>query len=273
MAARYLTTKDVNLTTAVGGTINAGDDVNLLKWGEVYTNADLSSDDLNSLVLGPGFVSELKAQGADDLKAVVNNGGAGYYKDVAGSPYIELVSTGPTGVIVEIRCGPTGAGRRLFNEMDTERVYFFAATVATVGANCDWAAAEVGGGADVTFVSSSYQLATLWVGPDSTARVARDIGTANICGGTLLSTDSTNAPTAINLYSGTWKVLETGNLGTLTGKFGLVDFYDLKTPITVTARVCGPNVTIRYKKSTRSLVTWTSTAGDLGGGPIEIEED
>lgn len=274
MATRTITSVNTALLSALSGALSAGDTVYLDNYSTDYASADLSGTDLAAVKLTAGCGSRFAADTTAQLKLTCDRTSTGVFTNEGRCPYLEVVSTGPTGVIYEVRQAPQFAGRTLFDNCKVTKLYQTTPGSTRIGANCDLAASYWTSGTFEIQASTggSYVLTDLYIGGDASGVVRRDL--ANIYGvgpGTLRLDSTTITPSGVITLGGmTLVVVASGTIPTLQGSAGIVDFTQLRTPVTVSARLCGPGVSILYSKSSKGMVTWSDTSGDYGGGPREV---
>lgn len=265
MTTRTIQSSNVNLLAALGSTVNAADTVFINKYATDFTNGDISSADLTALTLTAGFAGTFKAEAGGQLKLVVNQSSTGVLTNQSSSPRIDLVSTSSTGVIYEIRNQPAVGGLLTLATLKCTNFYQVDRGNVRIGADVDMTNAYIDGGR-VEFVESNSFTTTTITADSGSVVLNRDVGTLNVEGDVEVTINSSYCtPTTINMRGGILIVAECGTIAALNGFSGLVDFTRVTVPTTVTARACGPGVTIRLPKS--GLVTFSGTSGDFGGGP------
>jgi hypothetical protein len=269
MADVYLASESTTLATALG-TVNAADSVFLQDFAVVYTNGDISGDDLTALTLTPGF--EGRFQGAGVLIAVVNQTSTGILKNQSNSGYIEFTSTSTAGVIYNVINQSSRADGQLHgNTADTQNWYNISG-VGFIETNYDVNTAWCYGGQLFirrTATAATFPLAGSLNVSGGFCELGRDVAQINVSGTgrlRLLNTDITPSGT-VNMDGGTIEVIETGawaNGGVLEA--GTIDLTQLKRSFTATSQTWHPGIIIRVKRTNSATMT-RATPTDLAGGP------
>jgi hypothetical protein len=266
MATRTITSANTTLTSALSGSLSAGDTVYINKFAIDFTNADLSATDLLNVTLTAGFAGTFKAEANGQLKLVVNQTSTGVVINQSASPRIDLVSTSSTGVIYEIRNQPAVGGLLTLSTLKCTNFYQVDRGNARIAADVDLTNAYISAGRVEFVEGNSFTTTLITVGDDAAVTLNRDVTTLNVEGDCQVTINSSYCtPTTINLRGGTLYVAECGTIAALNGTSGTADFSRVTIPTTVTARACGPGVEIILPKS--GLVTFSGTSGDFGGGP------
>ena len=266
MTTRTIASPATNLLTGLGGTVNAADVVYVNKFSVDYVLADLSASDLTSLTLTAGFSGTFKTGLSGQLKLVVNQASTGIFTNQSSSPQIDLVSTSSTGVIYEIRNQPAVGGVLNLSTLKCTNFYQTDRGSVRIAADVDLTNAYIAGGRVEFVEGASFTTTLITAGGSAAVTLNRDVTTLNVEGDSEVTINSSYCtPTTISMRGGTLNVAECGTIAALNGASGVVDFTRVTLPTTVTARACGPGVTILLPKA--GLVTFSGTSGDFGGGP------
>lgn len=271
MATRNITAIDPALITALGGTVTANDSVYLDRYGTAYSSADLSAYDLLLLHLTRGFSSELTAANGAQLKAVVDQTGAGVLLNEFSGKLLEIISTSSSGVIKTIINRPQDAAAtvRLNTMLVTSLLHLMGNLIveSAVNATTMWV---IGSKAYIRYGSNA--MTTLHVGNGGVATLERDITDVNVNGsGELLLNDTRVSPGGtVTLNGGTLKIARTGTITSMAGSTGVLDIRECETPFTVSARAFGPGVTILRRRTDYMTV---SSNNDVYGGPKTVIVD
>lgn len=245
MAVLRISVDSPDLVAALAATPGAADTVRINRFFRDFNaNTNISAADLAAIIFEPGFGGRFRNSDGGELVAVVNQTGTGYVLNASDSPRIELRSTSSTGVIARIEHAPArGDGQMQVGTCDCERLDVRGGLfVALQG--MDLAVAAVAAGHAV-FRSSSFALTTLECN-GGTAEVERDVGTVHLnAGATLVSTHSDFSPTTLNLNGGAWVPKQSGTVGTLNGRAGVIDLTQSERLPVFSAGELGPGVTIR----------------------------
>lgn len=271
MATRNITAIDPALITALGGTVANTDSVYLDRYATQYSSADLSAYDLTLLHLTRGFGSELTAANGAQLKAVVDQSGAGVLLNEFAGKLLEVISTSSSGVIKTIINRPQEASATVrLNTMLVTNLLHLAGNLiveSAVNSTTAWVIF-----ARAYFRYGSSAMTTLHVGNGGVATLERDVTDINVNGtGELLLNDTRVSPGGVTtLNGGTLKIGRTGTIASLAGSSGTLDLRECETPFTVSARAFGPGVTILRRRTDYMTV---SINNDVYGGPKTIIVD
>lgn len=272
MATRKDDTDNASLLAALGGTVNATDDVIVRNYARRYTTSDLSASDINSLMLGRDFKGAFSAaSGGSQLKVVVNNAGAGILTDASSASAVEIISTGPTGVVKEVRYQAANGHPMSVDAMDCDTLYATGAGSVAIGGTCDLATLHALGPNVSMIETATYPLTTVYCTAGSVG-LMRDLTTLHVMGTGVVTAKSTNVtPGTVNMKGGRYNMVLCGNHGTLQGEAGEIDQTSLAESITITTSALGPGVTIyRSRKTVAPTVT---NNNDYAGGPRIVYVD
>jgi hypothetical protein len=256
MATYTNTVRHANIVTSTGGTPWADGDTVILNQGfdEYTAGLSMPSIDLALLHITGGFRGDITT--ALNLEAAL-------IKIEGGNQIIRLTSTAPgafdemwintaSGATVEcVSCTVT-----LLRQNNSVFLAADSCTVTTFYQTGGQARYDEGGTAITT-----------GNGHGGTTYLNRDIGTLNSYQGhRTIVNSSTCTPTTINLNGGEFVVEGLcGDIGTINGNSGVLDFSRLANSITVSTRAFGPGL---LYKPPRAGVTVTFTAtNDVAGGP------
>lgn len=274
MATKTITVIDDVLATALGGAPSAGDSVYVDRTAIDFTSATLAND-LLLMVLSAGFSGRFLSSLGGALNITCDRTSTGVFRNESNSPVVELRSTSASGVIYEIRNRPASGGVLQVSSCKPTIVHQHAG-VMRLEADVDLSAAtlRVHGGEAIAKKTGGAATYPLLNGYCYNGRfiIERDVTTLYARGrGLIRLAYSDCSPTTVNLDGGTVEAMHCSALGTLQGDNGVFDERPCKTPFTVTTRAVGPGVTILRRRN--SMVTYSSTSGDYGGGPTIIETD
>jgi len=265
MANRTLVTKDDSLLTALGGTVNANDDVFLNKWGINFNPADLSASDLKSFTAGSEFDGEFSAAAGAQLTLVVNQTSTGIFTNESRSRRIELVSSSGSGVIYKIVHRPV-AGGMLFVNTATANEFVQQGGQSILESGLTLTTHYQQGGTSIIRYGSTA-ITTLTLCMDAILDLYRDITNGYVEGSsTLRLMDTRVVPASIALRGGTLKIVECGTIAALTG-CGTLDLTECRYPFTITTRTLEPGSIIIQRRGT-NWMTLGSNADRFGGPKI-----
>lgn len=256
MATYTNTARHANIVTSTGGTPWADGDTVFLNQGyDEYTlGVAMPTIDLALLHITSGFKGDIPT--ALNIEATL-------IKIEGGGKIIRLTSTAPgafdemwintaSGVTVEcVSCTIT--------VLRQNNSVFLAADSCTVTTFH-----QTGGQSRYDEGGSAVTTGNGWGG---ITWLNRDIGTLNsYVGHATIVNSTTCSPTTINLNGGTFEVDGLcGNIGTINGNSGVLDFSKLAVDITVSVRAFGPGLV--YKPPRAGVVVTFTTNNDFGGGP------
>lgn len=242
MASKYNSVQDQNLTTSIGGAPAATDDVYIDKWALTYTaGTDLSAVSLASFTNQPESQCVFSGPGELTLKAttgIVTNAGRG--------ERFELRSNSPATVVQTVVLKPQSPAcvHQLKQVQVSTLVCVSGTTIVTDTVNM--AAGLVFGG-------------TVWVMPDATAtypitgslsvwggsvRLGRDLPDLTVHGGSVEINDTAVSPANVTVNGGTLRLSACGNIGTLNGNAGTLDWTGLSRAVTIAVANWRPGLTI-----------------------------
>lgn len=263
-----------HLATALGS-IADGDEVQVEKYSQDFTaGTNLSTKDLVKVTLGPGSRSRFVAASGGALTLVCNRTSTGRFINQSSADQVEVVSSSTSGVIYTVENKPANvSGIFRLNTCDTDTVWQIAGTMYQQ-TDADVATVIVLGGRFFARAGSAAHT-TLSVN-GGIAETERDAGTVNVSAGTLRVNGTAFTPTTVNLKgTGTIKVLETGNWGTLNAESGTIDLTECKSfggttgyLFTISAGSISPGVVIRQLRG-GLLPNYSGCSLPAGGPRIE----
>lgn len=256
MAVRTNTTISTDLQAAVGGTINAGDEVHIDRAATTFTaGTNQSAKDLLKFWIKRGSMCEFSAEAGGGLQLVLDQSAAGMFINEGGQRRVDLRSIDSTAVVKTIEIAP-GRGDsvttldQLLNS--TLRVQSGHTLVQPAAYLND---AMIYGGTTRVRPAAANTPGTITV-IDGQLELSRDVTTLSIMGGVATLDDDETvsgpsvSPTTVDLRGGTLKLVRCGNITTLNGFAGTLDLSQLCTPMTISTLVEHPSLTVLWGSAT-----------------------
>lgn len=263
MATLYNTVVSTNITTAIGGTVNAADTVIFQQDAVRYiAGGDLTGDDLTAVTFTEGFRGTCAVADGGGLQLVVNQTSTGIVTNRSPSSRIDIRSSSATGVIYTVIQAGSGVMGLTFAD-----VQFAVVTAGTliVGSSADVNTYVVDGpNATLSlYEDASYPATTIEVNQGD-AIVARDFTTLNVRGtGKATLASSTITATTVSMHGGTLTLVNATTVTNFNGYAGVLDLTKAERLPVFTTSVHHPGLTIRLRQG-QSEPTWGSLTAPYG---------